>query len=137
MNILTIQPLSVLIAPLMPIDLLTVPTEQLKRILEIRQQLDALRDELNQIEGGGPVPVQSPIPATRGRGGKRYFSPEVRQKMSEAQRRRWAAKKQGEAAPAQEEQPARRKKTLTPKVLAALAKARAARSAKAKAARGE
>jgi hypothetical protein len=121
----------------MPIDLLTIPTEQLKRILEIRQQLDALRNELNQIEGGGPVPATSTTPATRERGGKRYFSPEARQKMSEAQKRRWAAKKKGEAAPAQEEQPARRKKTLTPKVLAALAKARAARSAKAKAARGE
>jgi hypothetical protein len=69
------------IDPVMPIDLLNVPTEQLQRILEIRQQIDALRNGLNQVQGVGPAPASSTTPAKPGRKkGKRYFSPEARQK---------------------------------------------------------
>jgi hypothetical protein len=119
----------------MPIDLLNVSTEQIKRILEIRQQMDALRDELNHIEGVGPAPASSTTPAKPGRKkGKRYFSPEARQKMAEAQQRRWAAIRKGKSAPvAAEAKPkAKGKRVMTDEWRANIAAAAKARWAKQK-----
>jgi hypothetical protein len=170
-SILDTSAFSVFNSAYMAINLETVTTDQLKRILELRQQIDALKGELRQIESGGTAAPATPAtPVTRGRKkGKRHFSAEARQKMAEAQRRRWAAKrdgrppaaeakpaakgkrimtdawrakiaaaqkarwaaKKGASAPAKEAKPARKKKTMTPAALAALAKARAARWAKA------
>ena len=115
----------------MPIDLQNVSTEQIKRILEIRQQIDALRDELNHIEGVGPAPAPSTTPARPGRKkGKRYFSPEARQKMAEAQQRRWAAKRN--AAPVEAEAKPKGKRVMTEEWRAKIAAAQKARWAKQK-----
>ena len=166
----------------MAIDLLTLSTEQLKRAIEIKEKIDALQAELNHIEGGESAPTPSTTPSTPDRKkGKRYVSPEARQKMAVAQRARWAAKRKGNGAPEQVEagakpkakgkrvmteewrakiaaaqknrwakqrgetapakadepvgKPAGQHKIVSPKKLAALAKARAARWAKAKAAK--
>jgi len=116
------------INPVMPIDLLNVPTEQIKRILEIRQQMDALRNELNQVPGVGPAPASSTTPGRPGRKkGKRYVSPEARQKMAEAQQRRWAAKRNAAPVEAEAKPKAKGKRVMTDEWRAKLSASQKAR----------
>ena len=111
-----------------------ITTEQLQRILEIKQQMAALKEELNKIEGGATSPVPG-RPSGRTKG-KRYFSPEARAKMAAAQRRRWAAHKKAQgvtAAAAPKGKRGRKKRIMTPEALASLARAREIRLAKLRA----
>ena len=107
----------------MAIDLQTATTEQLKRVIEIREQIDALQNQLNQI-AGGEVPTPGPAPSKRGRPpGKRYFSPAARQAMAEAARKRWAVRKKGDGAPAKMEATPKGKRTMSPEGRARIAAA--------------
>jgi hypothetical protein len=68
--------------------------------LKIKQQIDALNNELKQITGG-EAGIPGPAVSTgrkRGRKKGSRRSPEARARMSEAQRRRWAAKREGKPA---------------------------------------
>jgi hypothetical protein len=73
-----------------------VSVVQLKRAIEIRERIEALEQELNQVLS---VPSEPEISAIRGRRGKRTMSPEARARIGAAQKARWA-KKRGIAAPA-------------------------------------
>lgn len=124
-------------------------SSQLARALEISQQLESLESELQSIlQGVGSAPAAAATytpraaapsvfsaPAVKsGRGGKRTISAASRQKMAEAQRRRWA-KSSGSSAPAAAKSaPAAKsgRKGLTPEGRARLAAAMAARWAAAK-----
>jgi hypothetical protein len=116
----------------MSIDLQTATTEQLKRALELRQQIDALQADLRRLEDGPAAPAPSITPAKRGRPkGKRYFSPEARQKMADAQRRRWAAKRASRAPGKSGAQPkGKGKRIMTDEWRAKIAAAQKARWAK-------
>ena len=87
-------------------------TAQLKRAVQLREELDGLYSDLNQIlTGSGPSPTR----------GRRTMSAEARRKIAEAQRARWAKQKG-----------IRRK--MNPAARAKIAAAAKARWAKAKAA---
>ena len=82
---------------------------QLKRAIEIREQIQALQNELSQVLGGeapAPVaapapaaPVAAPAPAAPAKVGKGKMSAEGRAAIAAAQRARWA-KVRGTKAPA-------------------------------------
>jgi hypothetical protein len=95
---------------------------EIRRALHLQERLENLRAELAEIFGGGtgkrrgrkpgrkPGPravlasgdeaAVVPAPAKRGRGrkkAKRVLSPEAREKIAAAQRRRWAKQKRKQA----------------------------------------
>jgi conjugal transfer/entry exclusion protein len=62
-----------------------VSLEQLKRAVAIREQIDSLQTQLDQILGEG-----EPIAEPSASGKKRTMSPSARRKIAAAQRLRWA-----------------------------------------------
>jgi len=94
---------------------------QLRKAADLRENLDALQDELNQLLGGEvPLPAQPAITrAPRGpKNGRRKkrkpVGPEGRANISAAAKARWAARKgeaPSEVAPAAE--PAKRKRRIS------------------------
>ena len=83
---------------------------QLKRAVQIREEIDRLETELAGLLSGGAMSVRGPgrkrgrkpaeassesaAPrATRKKTGKRTLSPEAREAIAAAQRRRWAKQK--------------------------------------------
>lgn len=61
----------------------SLSTAQLTRIIEIKTQIEKLEAELNRIAGGSAS-------VSTGRRGPRMMSAEAREKIAAAQRRRWA-----------------------------------------------
>lgn len=92
---------------------------QLKRALEISEEIQQLEAELAAILGSGVTQTATsskaaaagaPAKGKRGPKGKRFVSPEARAKMAAAQRARWAksnGSKAGKAAPAAKAAPAK------------------------------
>ncbi|WP_397385234.1 hypothetical protein [Prosthecobacter sp.] len=71
-------------------------TDQLKKAVIISEKLDALEAELAVILGGSSAPaksVQEDKPPKEKKT-KRVMSPETRERMAAAQRKRWANSKQ-------------------------------------------
>ena len=84
----------------MPMNLSELSTDQLKRALEIKEQIDALKLELGQIEAGESFTanVVSTAPATLEQpAGKRVVSQAARKKMAAAQKARWAKARAAQA----------------------------------------
>lgn len=105
---------------------------QLTRALELREQIDALKTELDGVGllGGGVQRPGDEISVSPK--GRKRFSAASRRKMAAAQRARWAAKRGEEAGTAE---PARKKrKKMSKAAKAALSAAAKARWKKAKAA---
>ena len=81
--------------------LASLSSEQLRRAVAIKEQIEALEKELNRLLSGAAVSPAEPAPAAvpparavRGRrGGRRRLSPEARARIAEAARRRWALRK--------------------------------------------
>jgi uncharacterized small protein (DUF1192 family) len=68
----------------MSMNLLTsLSVAQLRRAAGLREQIEKLEAQLNQITGGAPAKSKS-------RGGRRRFSAATRAKMAAAQKARWA-----------------------------------------------
>lgn len=71
--------------------------EQLKRAIEIREQIDRLEKELAALLGGAAVSAAPAAPAEKrgkaGRPKKRVLSPEARERIAAAQRERWRRQK--------------------------------------------
>jgi hypothetical protein len=95
-----------------------VSIEQLKRAVQLREQIDSLQEELSQILGG-----ESPIPHSRKGGWK--MSAAARAKIAAAQRARWAKVKGKAVKP---------KRMMSASARAAISAAAKARWKKAKAA---
>lgn len=75
----------------------TPSVEQLKRAIELAEQIDRLQNELETLLGGGNRTqsqnrtASAPKSAsTKSRGGRRSVSPEARERIAAAQRARWA-----------------------------------------------
>ena len=112
---------------------------QLRHAVSIKERIDGLQAELNQLLGkSAPVAptakaasVAAVIDGRRGR--KR--SPEMRARMAAAQRARWANNKKPAAAPVKVAAPAarKRKRSFSPEAIARISAAAKARWAKAKA----
>jgi len=72
---------------------------QLTRALKLAQDLEKLQAELDSIMGGSAIDATAAKPSKRGRPPgsgakkKRGMSEEGRQRIIEAQKKRWAAKK--------------------------------------------
>jgi hypothetical protein len=105
--------------------LLSLSTSQLKQALAIREKIEALERELEQVVAGAS-------PVTNGTGDKRKWtmSPGARAKIAAAQRARWAKQKTG--APAGK--PSKGKRKMSAAARAKIAAVARARWAKAKAA---
>ncbi len=66
-------------------------TQQLQRAIQISEQIAKLEAELKAVLGGnGQISIPPAAPAGGRRKGKRNMSPEARERIAEAQRRRWA-----------------------------------------------
>ena len=117
--------------------------QQLRDAADLQENIQGLQEQLNQLLGGevsasAETAIEAPQGPTNGRRRKK-FSAEARAKMAASQRARWAARR-GEAVPdespaTEAEKPARqprKKKQVSEAKLNALAKARAARWAKAR-----
>lgn len=136
--------------------LTSLSVEQLKRALEIREQIEKLEIELSSILGEAPAaPVKAPVaiasapavsaPVAKGRKGKRIMSDEWKAKIAAAQHRRWAKTRAEKAASLTPTKPLvqpvakkidGRKKVMSPETKAKIAAAlKASHAAKAKASR--
>jgi hypothetical protein len=130
-------------------DITNLTPEQLRAAADLKEQIDGLQNELNELlvgEVAGPTQaaIEAPEKPENGRRKKRKkISAEGRANIAAAQRARWAARRREAPSlevPATEvekpaKQPKKTKKQMREAKLAALAKARAARWAKHKAAR--
>ena len=75
---------------------LDISTDQLRRALQIKEQIESLQGQLNSLLSGGPGSSGTGIGyARRGRppGGRRTMSPAARARIAAAQRARWAKQK--------------------------------------------
>jgi len=99
----------------------SLSAQQLRRAAAIKDQIDALENELGKILGGGG--------ATPASNGKRTMSVSARAKIAAAQKARWAKVKGKKAA-----KPAAGRRKMSPAARAKIAAAAKARWAKAKAA---
>ncbi len=100
---------------------------QLKHALAIREQIETLQRELNEISGGEEPVTQAPWPRTDAEPG----SPAARARMAAAQRARWANQRGGIVG---EPAPKKRKRRVSAAARAALSAAAKARWKQAKAA---
>jgi hypothetical protein len=91
-----------------------VSLEQLKQAVQIREQIDSLNEQLNEVLGGGGNGVPSPILPTKRKG----MSAAGRARVAAAQKLRWS----------KAQTPAKKGK----RVMSAAAKARMAAIAKAR-----
>ncbi len=101
--------------------------EQLKRAVEIKQEIESLQAELAGLTGEGPARRRGRPPGS----GRRKLSPAAREAIASAQRARWARQK-GKAGAAATGAPRRRRMSAAGR--ARIAAAARARWAKAKAA---
>lgn len=95
----------------------TLSTEQLKRAIEIKTQIENLEDELETLFDGAPV-------LTNGRG-RRTMNAAARARIGAAQRARWAKAKGTTAT-----QPAKKRRKMSAEGRARIAAAARARWAK-------
>lgn len=113
----------------MVISISKISVSQLKRAVEIREQVERLEDELTGIFDG------SLTGSSNGKGGRRKMSSAARAKIASAQRLRWAKYRKGASAsaksPAKTKNKGRRK--LSPATRAKIAAAARIRWARAKA----
>lgn len=77
-----------------------------------KHKIDAQIAELRAMLTGTPAATAASVPTKGRRGGRRKFSAESRQRMREAQQRRWA-KIKGEVAPAAKAAPKPKKRKLS------------------------
>jgi hypothetical protein len=125
---------------------------QLRQAVSIKERIDGLQVELNQLLGKSALaaPVAKAAPASKaasvvavpdGRRGRKR-SPEMRARMAAAQRARWAKKRKPAAAPVKMAAPTakaaapaarKRKRNFSPEAIARISAAAKARWAKAKA----
>lgn len=102
---------------------------QLTRALELRKRIDAVKNELDELVGGGVKRSGDGISVSPK--GKKRFSTASRRKMAAAQRKRWAAKRGQEVGTME---PAGKKRKMGKAAKAALSAAAKERWRKAKAA---
>lgn len=101
---------------------------QLKRALEISEQIEKLQAEFATIFGGtSPAPVAKATPQPAGKTGRGKMSPEAREKIAAAARARWAKVKGTSPAVAKAPAGPKKKGGLTPEGRAKLAAAMKAR----------
>ncbi len=114
-----------------------VTVDQLRRAIEIREQIEQLENELNQVLGGSEAgePAGAPPPARARRTGKgtRSMSDEARARISAAQKARWAARRA--ESPATNSRPAKQKRHLSEAARARISAAAKTRWAKYRAAK--
>jgi hypothetical protein len=81
-------------------------TTQLRTIIAIKEQIEALQGQIDSVAGGGEIPIPAAEEAPR----KRRRSAAVRARMAAAQQARWAKIKGEAAADSEPSKPAKRAK---------------------------
>ena len=110
---------------------MSIPSiDQLKRAVQISEQIERLEADLDSILGNQPIPRTKSSNDVEGPSGRqrRTMSPEAREKIAAAQRRRWAKSKGQSSAAKSSSKPAKKSKGgITPEGRAKLAAAMKAR----------
>ena len=107
-------------------NLTDLTTSQLRRVIAIKEQMEALQDQINSIVGDTEIPVPSAVKVRK----KRRLSAAGPARIAAAARARWAEFR-GESAP--KSKPARKRREVSAAVRARLAASARARWRKAKA----
>lgn len=111
----------------MAIDLRNVATEQLKQVIELREKIDALQNELDQLLGEEAPPISRKPAKPAKPAGKRVLSPAAKASIAAAQKKRWAAHRRNKAKNAPEKAEAKpkakTKRTMSPDAKAKIAAA--------------
>jgi len=110
-------------------NLTDLTTAQLRRIVDIKEQIDSLQGQIDSI-GGGEIPIPSPVAVRK----KRRMSRAGRAASAAGQRARWAKLKNKGAAPLAPKTAKMKDRRSSPAVRAKLAAAARARWKKARAA---
>jgi hypothetical protein len=105
----------------------SITAQQLRKAADLKERIERLEHELNQLLGGGKTAVSEAKP-------KVQRSAAWRKALSESMKARWAARKRQTGAVRAAAEP-KNKKQVSDAKLKALAKARAARWAKFRAAK--
>jgi hypothetical protein len=114
------------------INLASLTTAQLNKIISVKEQIEALQGQIDSIVGGANG-IAVPTPFTGKAPKKRRMSAAARAKIAAAQRARWARTK-GNGAVASKPAKKKRDRRSSPAVRAKLAAAARARWKKARAA---
>jgi hypothetical protein len=121
-------------------DITKLTPTQLRKAADLRERIDALQEELNELLGGeSPSPFEFAVEASQepkvGRRKRREISPEGRAHISAAAKARWAARRmeKSNAQPAAEpsqssETPKKKRSAAWSKALSEAMKARWARA---------
>jgi len=114
-----------------------ISVEQLRRALQIREQIEALQQELNTVMGGGSFSVSAPAEIApvflHGKRGRRTMSPTARAAISRAQKARWALYRKDKPEAADNADTGKPKRKMSAAGRAAISAALKARWAAAKA----
>lgn len=74
----------------------------LRKALALAEKIETLQNELNALMGGSGGPAVEAEKQLKGKRGPRKMSPEAREKIAAAQRKRWAKSKRANKAEATE-----------------------------------
>jgi hypothetical protein len=111
--------------------LANLSVSDLKKLITLREQIDALQAELGGILSGASAPAPEPAAAKGGRGGRRGITAAGRAAIAAAQRARWAkarGMKRAAAKPTSKPTDRRKLSAATRKAMATAAKARWAKA---------
>lgn len=106
----------------------TLTARELRRAADLKERIEALQSELDELLGNGQAQTAAAPMARRGR--KRHMSAAGRARIAAAAKARWAAYRLDKGQPRE----VKRKRRLSPAGRAAIAAAAKARWARAKAA---
>jgi hypothetical protein len=109
-------------------NLSSLTTSQLNSIIAIKEQIEALQNQIDSIAGGGEIPIpfaEAPVPARRKYHMSAAHKRKVIKALAKARRIRWAKAKAAK--------PAKKDRRSSPATRAKLAAAARARWAKARA----
>ncbi len=120
--------------------IITLTAPQLRKAADLKEQLDSLENELNDLLGGevpadAKTAVEAPDTSRPGRPKRRKLSPEGRAAIRAAAKARWAAMrmgKKGAKVAAEPEPPVKRRRVISAAGRRAMSLAAKARWAKAK-----
>jgi hypothetical protein len=110
-------------------DINSLSSSQLLQIVDFRKQIEALEADIQRIVSGAVVPTVNPSARSNGKP-KRIMSASARERIAEAQRKRWAKVKGGKPS---NKPAAKPKRTMSSEAKARIAAAQRARWAKTRA----
>lgn len=104
-------------------------SQQLRRIADLKEQIESLETQLSSLTGETPAPVEQASPS-----GKRVMSAAAKARIAAAQRARWAKVRAAKGEPSESTTVPKKSRSMSAAAKAKIAAIARARWAKAKAA---